>query len=93
MKPEQIEYAAPGPGKCLLHVIRNPDDPDGRIFVERADPVIAVSEGLIRQIRGGGNHPDVRLDGGTLVIDGANEQVAYRLGPSGHPGYLLGRLC
>jgi hypothetical protein len=87
------EVAAPGPGQCLLHVIRNPDDPEGRVFVERADPVIAISEGLIRQIRSGGSHADVRLDGDVLVIDAANQRVSYRLEKCGQPGYLLGRLC
>ncbi len=86
------EVATPGPGQCLLHVIRSPQDPDGRVFVERADPVVAISEGLIRQIRAGGSHPDVSLDGKTLVIDGANRQVAYRLKACGQPGYLLGTL-
>jgi len=27
------------------------------------------------------------------VIDGANQRVAYRLTPSGQPGFLLGRAC
>jgi hypothetical protein len=92
VKAEQLEYAAPGPGQCLLHVIRSPEDPGGRIYVERADPVVAISEGLIRQIRGGQSHPDVRLDGKVLVIDGANQQVSYRLEACGQPGYLLGTL-
>lgn len=93
MKPEQIEYQAPGPGQCLLHVIRDEANPAGRIFVERADPVVAISDGLIRQIRAGEAHPDVRLDGRTLVIDAANQHVTYRLGASPQPGYLLGQLC
>ena len=87
------EAATPGPGQCLLHVIRTPASPDGRIYVERADPVVAISEGLIRQIRAGQNHPDVHLDGGTLVIDGANQRVSYRLGQCAQPGYLLGTLA
>jgi hypothetical protein len=87
------EVATPGPGQCLLHVIRGPGNPDGRVFVERADPVVAITEGLIRQIRTGDAHPDVRLDGGTLVIDAANQRVTYRLEKCGQPGYLLGRLC
>lgn len=93
MKPDQLEYAAPGPGQCLLHVIRSgPADASGRIFVERADPVVAMSEGLIRQVRAGEGHPDVSLDGPVLTIDGANQRVAYRLERCGQPGYLLGRL-
>lgn len=86
MKPEQLEYAAPGPGQCILHNMA------GRLLVERADPVVAVSEELIRQIRAGGAHPDVRLDGKTLVIDAANQRVSYRLQACGQPGYLLGTL-
>jgi hypothetical protein len=86
------EIATPGPGQCLLHVIRDPGNPDGRIYVERADPVVAISEGLIRQIRAGQNHPDISLDGKTLVIDGANQQVSYRLERCAQPGYLLGTL-
>jgi len=27
-----------------------------------------------------------------LVIDGANQRAAYRLGPCAQPGYLLGTL-
>jgi hypothetical protein len=87
------EVATPGPGQCLLHVIYGPGNPDGRVFVERADPVVAISEGLIRQIRAGDAHPDVRLDGDVLVIDAANQRVSYRLEKCGQPGYLLGRLC
>ena len=87
------EVATPGPGQCLLHVLRDPVNPDGRVLVERADPVVAISEGLIRQIRAGESHPDVSLDGKTLVINGANQQVSYRLEKCGQPGYLLGRLC
>jgi hypothetical protein len=81
------EVVTPGPGQCVLHNL------GGRLFVERADPVIALSDALIRQIRGGDAHADLSLDGGVLVVDGANERVVYRLGPSGHAGYLLGRLC
>jgi len=65
----------------------------GQLLVERADPVVAISEALIRQARAGTAPAGIVLDGATLVINGANQQVSYRLGPSGHPGYLLGRLC
>lgn len=87
MKPEQIECAVPGPGQCLLHNI------DGRLFVERADPQVAIAEPLITQIRAGTGHPDCHLDGNVLTINGANQRVSYRLEPSGQPGYLLGRLA
>jgi hypothetical protein len=87
LKPEQLEVATPGPGQCLLHNI------SGRLFVERADPVVAIAEAMVRQVRAGHGHPDCTMDGDTLVISGANQQVTYRLGPSGHPGYLLGRAC
>jgi hypothetical protein len=93
VKPEQLEYAAPGPGQCILHVFpRGTSDLYDRIFVERADPAVAISEALIRQIRAGDAHPDVRLDGDVLVIDAANQRVSYRLGKCGQPGYLLGTL-
>lgn len=81
------EVTTPGPGQCLLHNI------EGRLFVERADPLVAIAEALITQIRGGSGHPDCHLDGNVLTISGANQQVSYRLEPSGHPGYLLGRLA
>ena len=87
MKPEQLEYAAPGPGQCIVHNM------DGALFVERADPVVAIAEALVTRLRAGGGTPGVSLDGGTLVIDAANQRVAYRLGPCGQPGYLLGTLC
>jgi len=87
VKPEQLEYAAPGPGQCILHNM------GGRLFVERADPLIAVAPELISQVRRGEGHPDLHYDGGTLVIDGANQRVAYRLTSSGQPGFLLGRAC
>ncbi len=86
MKPEKVEYAAPGPGQCVLHNI------GGRLFVERADPVVALAPELIRQVRAGKGHPDMSLDGRVLVIDGANQRAAYRLGPCAQPGYLLGTL-
>jgi hypothetical protein len=87
MKPEQVEYAAPGPGQCILHNM------GGRLFVERADPVVAITRALVTQVRSGTGHGELRLDGRTLVIDGANQRVCYRLEPSGQPGYLLGRLA
>ncbi len=87
------EVVTPGPGQCLLHVVRTPADPGGRVFVERADPVVAISEGLIRQVRAGQSHPDVRLDGDVLTIDAANRRVSYRLERCGQPGYLLGKLA
>lgn len=87
MKPEQVEYAAPGPGQCILHNLGD------RLFVQRADPVVAISHGLIRQIRAGEGHADIRLDGNVLVIDAANQHVTYRLESTGHPGYLLGKLA
>ena len=80
MKPEQAEYAAPGPGQCVLHNL------GGRLWVERADPLILISATMPA-------HPDVRRDGAVLVIDGANQRVSYRLERSGKPGWLLGRLC
>ena len=87
MKPEQVEYAAPGPGQCILHNLGE------RLFVQRADPVVAISFGLVRQIRAGEGHADLRLDGEVLVIDAANQHVTYRLERAGQPGYLLGTLA
>lgn len=86
MKPEQLEYAAPGPGQCILHNI------DGQLLVERADPVVAISEALIAEIRAGTAHAGLSLDGQTLVIDASGQRVAYRLGACKQPGYLLGTL-
>lgn len=81
------EVATPGPGQCLLHNI------GGRLFVERADPVVAIAEAMISQVRAGHGHPDCHLDGNVLTIDGSNQQVAYRLERCGQPGYLLGKLA
>jgi hypothetical protein len=86
VKPEQLEYAAPGPGQCILHNM------GGQLFVERADPVVAFAEALVAQIRTGGTHAGISLDGKTLVIDAANRRVSYRLEQCPHPGYLLGTL-
>jgi len=47
--------------------------------------VVAISEGLIRQVRAGQSHPDVRLDGDVLTIDAANRRVSYRLERCGQP--------
>lgn len=81
------EVATPGPGQCILHNI------EGRLFVERADPVIAIATAMIGQIRRGEGHPSCHLDAGMLVIDGANQRVVYRLTSSGQPGFLLGHAC
>ena len=51
MKPEQMEYAAPGPGQCILHNM------NGALFVERADPVVAFPHVLVAQIRAGQGRP------------------------------------
>lgn len=88
--PEKIEYAAPGPGQCVLHRIG-----DG-LYCQRADPVVAFTDGLLRQVAAGGA-PGMRLDatalGKVLVIDAVGQRVCYRLERCGQPGYLLGRLC
>jgi hypothetical protein len=86
MKPEQIEYAAPGPGQCILHNM------GGQLLVERADPVVAFPEALVSQIRAGTGPAGIGLDGKTLVIDASNQRVSYRLEQCGQPGYLLGTL-
>jgi hypothetical protein len=80
------EVATPGPGQCLLHNLGT------RLFVERADAVVAIRASLVSDIRAGTAHPDLHLDGKTLVINGANQQVSYRLERCGQPGYLLGTL-
>ncbi len=86
MKPGKVEYAAPGPGQCVLHNM------GGELLVERADPVVALPVMLIGQVRAGTGPRGLSLDGKTLVIDAANQRVCYRLERSGQPGYLLGRL-
>lgn len=80
------EIVTPGPGQCLLHVL------DGCLLIERADPVVAISYGMIRQVRGGQAPAGISLDGNVLVIDAANQRVSYRLEQCPHPGYLLGTL-
>lgn len=80
------EVITPGPGQCLLHVL------GGRLFVERADPVVAISHGMIRQVRAAQAPAGVSLDGNVLVIDAANQKVSYRLEACAQPGYLLGTL-
>jgi len=86
LKPEKVEYAAPGPGQCVLHNMA------GELFVERADPLVALPLALIAQIRAGSGPRRLSLDGKTLVIEAANLRVAYRLERSSQPGYVLGRL-
>ena len=86
MKPEQVEYAAPGPGQCILHNM------DGQLLLERADPAVAFPETLIGKIRAGTGPAGIRLDGRTLVIDAANQRASNRLEKCGQPGYLLGTL-
>jgi len=44
-------------------------------------------------MRAGIGHPVMSLDGGVLVIDGANQEIRYRLEPCAQPGYLLGKLA
>lgn len=87
MKPEQLEYAAPGPGQCILHNI------GGELLVERADAVVAIPEALVAQVRAGTAPAGLSLDGPVLVIDGSNQRVSYRLGRCPQPGYLLGTLA
>lgn len=86
MKPEKLEYAAPGPGQCIVHNM------DGQMLIERADPVVAFPETLVSQVRAGTAPAGISLDGRTLVIDAANQRAAYRLEQCGQPGYLLGTL-
>ena len=80
------EVATPGPGQCILHTM------GGRLLIERADPVVAISHGMIRQVRSGQAPAGISLDGDVLVIDAANQRVSYRLEKCGQPGYLLGTL-
>jgi hypothetical protein len=81
------EVATPGPGQCLLHVL------GARLLIERADPVVAISHGMIRQVRAGQAPAGISLDGNVLVIDAANQRVSYRLEECAQPGYLLGTLA
>ena len=87
MKPEQLEYAAPGPGQCILHNM------GGALLVERADPVVAIPEALVAQCRAGTAPPGITLDGRTLVINAVNQLVSYRLERCAQPGYLLGTMA
>lgn len=74
------ELIVPGPGQIVLHNIRaGPGDPAGRLHVERADPRVLISEALLAQVRTGQGHPDLHLDGFTLVIDAANQRLTYQL--------------
>jgi hypothetical protein len=82
----ETEIATPGPGQCILHNM------NGQLWLERADPVVAIAEALVTQVRAGTGHPDISLDGKTLVINTANRQVSYRLERCAQPGYLLGTL-
>jgi hypothetical protein len=82
-----VEVTTPGPGQCILHNL------NGRLFVERADPVVAFTQALVAQIRAGTAPAGLSLDGDTLVIDGSGGQVFYRLEKSTQPGYLLGKLA
>ena len=98
MKPEQLEYAAPGPGQCILHNM------DGQLLLERADPVVAFPESLLRQVRDGAGPAGLSLLGADpkgrwspdmkgawlLAIDAANEHVRYKLERCKQPGYVLG---
>jgi len=79
------EVATPGPGQCLLHRI------DGRLFVERADPQILLTQALVMQVRAG-QQQDMHLDGDVLVIDGSNQRVSYRLGQADGTGHRLAHL-
>lgn len=87
----KVETATPGPGQCLLHNI------DGRLFVDRADPQILISEDLLIQVYRGLSHPDLHLDRGgpagtVLEINGSNQRVTYRIGPSDGAGHRLASL-
>ena len=82
----ETEVGTPGPGQCILHNM------NGQLWLERADPVVAISHGMIRQVRSGQAPAGISLDGDVLVIDAANRQVTYRLEQCAQPGYLLGTL-
>jgi hypothetical protein len=64
----------------------------GALLIERADPVVAIPQALVRQARAGHAPAGISLDGDVLVISASNQQVRYRLEKCGQPGYLLGRL-
>lgn len=82
-----VEVTTPGPGKCILHNM------GGQLLIERADPVIAIPDGMVREIRAGQAPAGISLDGDILVIDAANQRVSYRLERCGQAGYLLGTLA
>lgn len=87
VSPEKVEYAAPGPGQCIVHRI------GGGLFIERADAVVAIPMILVAQIRAGKAPLGLSLDGEVLLIAASNQVVKYRLERSAQPGYLLGRLA
>lgn len=80
------ELDVPGPGQCVLHNI------GGRLFVERADPLVLLADALVAQVASGHGHPDMHLEGRVLMIDGQNQTVSYRLEPADGSGYRLARL-
>ena len=82
-----MEYDAPGPGQCIVHSM------GGELLIERADPVVAIPEALVAQVRDGKARHGFTLDGKTLVIAAGNQTVSYRLEQCPQPGYLLGKLA
>jgi len=71
------DWALAPKGECHLR-----NDEYGRIYVDRADPRILISDELVEQWRtrhGLFCHPAVTLDGDAATIRAANRTVVYRL--------------
>jgi hypothetical protein len=56
----------------------SPSPPDARLRVEHADPVIQVSDKLLRSLRTRRDLPGVTYDGDLLTVRAVNRTVIYR---------------
>jgi hypothetical protein len=65
-------------GEC---VITRYEDADltWRLYVDRADPLVYVTDDLFRQVERGEGLPHAEAGEGILVIRGSNGTVRYRL--------------
>ena len=60
-------------------VLRRDNNTD-RLEVMHAEPKIRVAAELLEDLRAGGGHRDVTLDGDVLTINATNQRVIYRIG-------------
>jgi len=69
----------PSFGDCLVTKHYGGPTEDDYITVDRADPVVLISSGMVEELQRDALVPEVELNGDVMTINAANRRVVYRI--------------